>query len=420
MPTAIVLSCFPIVRVSFEHQIRFFRDIMFWYAEFCMVKKKIRRKTLAQHAKDHFVPHKGNGYHPHVLKHHVLLGYSAIAVLLKSLVIAVAVVYPHIDLLASAISPQNIINLTNQARAAVGLPALHPNEKLAASAHAKALDMLQKQYFAHTSPEGLSPWYWIGRSGYDYIKSGENLAVHFAQAEDVQAGWIASPDHKKQLLHPEFVDVGVGVVEGQFEGKQTYFVAEHFGEPELAIPVAPNIVQAQKPSPPIIPEPVPSAAPLVIVKPASAGVTVNVSDKHAASMSATIGQAPVRLQKQDAETWTGTVTAKELGDQPKTLTVTSKEKISAKTESASVLIGMNSSPMMLYGQQTAQVAQGRLFDLFTADQVASIANIFFLFIVVALLGSVLVYLFTKMHTPKRLVIGHALSVIGLIVILSVV
>ncbi len=420
MPSATVLSSFPIVQISFEHHVRIFRDIMFGYAESCMKKKIAKRKTLAQHAKDHFIPHKGNGYHPHVLKHHVLLGYSAIIVLLKVLVIAVAVVYPHIDLFAGAITPENIVNLTNQARVAVGLPALHVNAKLASSAQAKAEDMLQNQYFAHTSPSGVSPWYWIGRSGYSYIKSGENLAVHFAQAEDVEAGWIASPGHKKQIMDPDFVDVGVGVVQGTFEDVPTYFVAEHFGEPQTEKVLAANTGTVKVAFEPAASETIAPAEPVVAVKPTVKGAAVNISDKKAVSAVATIGKVPFQLKKESAGKWVGTVTKKELGSQPQTVTVVTKDPEGITSQPASIVVGTNSSPLALYGQQDAPIPQKKLFNVFTSDDVKKTALGFSLSLLVALLGSLLVYLFTKMHTPKRLVIGHALSVIGLIIFLSVV
>ena len=377
------------------------------------MKKNIpkRRKTLADHAKDHFIPHKGNGYHPHVLQHHVMLGYSAIMVLLKALVIAVAVVFPHIQLFALAITPENIVSLTNQARTAVGLPALHLNTKLAASAQAKAQDMLQKQYFAHTSPEGVTPWYWIGRSGYNYIKSGENLAVHFAQAEDVEAGWIASPGHKKQIMDPDFVDIGVGVVQGTYENLPTYFVAEHFGEPptEKAQPVVPEPVQVA-----------PVDIPVVAVKPSAKGAVLNVSDTKAVVVTAKVGKKTIPLKKESSGNWVGTVAKKDIDIQPQTVTVVTQDPQGVPSEPVSVEVATNKLPLALYGQQSAPVSQAKLFNMFTSDQVKTGSQVFSVFMLIALVGSLLVYLFTKMHTPKGLVIGHALSVIGLIIFLSVV
>ena len=157
-------------------------------------------KTLYCEVSDHFIPHERNNYHPHVLKHRVLLGYSAFLILLKVLVLVLPIALPSSSLYSSAITAQNIADLTNQTRVNLGIEKLTASAKLAKAATEKAQDMLAKQYFAHTSPEGRTPWDWLKKVGYDYLYSGENLAVHYTTAEDVQGGWLASPSHRESYL----------------------------------------------------------------------------------------------------------------------------------------------------------------------------------------------------------------------------
>ena len=61
----------------------------------------------------------------------------------------------------------------------------------------KAQDMATLGYFAHVSPDGKTPWYWIEKVGYDYQYAGENLAINFSDSKDVTNAWMASPLHKE-------------------------------------------------------------------------------------------------------------------------------------------------------------------------------------------------------------------------------
>ena len=60
-------------------------------------------------------------------------------------------------------------------------------------------DMAEKSYFAHTSPEGLTPWYWITLAGYRFSLAGENLAIDFTESEDVENAWMNSPAHRASI-----------------------------------------------------------------------------------------------------------------------------------------------------------------------------------------------------------------------------
>ncbi len=180
---------------------------------------------------DHFIPHERNNHKPQVLRHRALLGYSVFLVLLKVAAILVPVALPSSSLFSSAITPNNIVELTNQTRLNLGLGELKVNSLLTAAAAAKANDILAKQYFAHTSPEGLTPWSWIERAGYDYLYAGENLAVHYQSAEDVDEGWLASPTHRANIVQPKYAEIGVGVAMGDFEGVSSTIVVQMFGTP---------------------------------------------------------------------------------------------------------------------------------------------------------------------------------------------
>ncbi|MFA0783493.1 CAP domain-containing protein, partial [Fervidibacter sacchari] len=81
------------------------------------------------------------------------------------------------------------------------LPPLSENPILNQSAYLKAKDILDKDYFSHFSPDGLSPWYWFKLSGYDYQFAGENLAIGFLDSKEVHDALMSSPTHKQNILN---------------------------------------------------------------------------------------------------------------------------------------------------------------------------------------------------------------------------
>lgn len=104
--------------------------------------------------------------------------------------------------------------LTNEARAAAGLGLLEPNPELAQAARHHAAEMAQLGYFSHTSPqpENATLAQRVARSGSFVRTLGENLAL-VGETEPAQAsitGWLDSPGHRANLLHPHFTHVGFG------------------------------------------------------------------------------------------------------------------------------------------------------------------------------------------------------------------
>ncbi|HTL39592.1 MAG TPA: CAP domain-containing protein [Methylomirabilota bacterium] len=110
------------------------------------------------------------------------------------------------------LSVNDILNLANHDRSDKGLSPLSLNPVLSLAALAKAQDMINNRYFAHTSPEGVNPWYWFRALGYKYTYAGENLAAGFTDPNDLENSWMNSPDHRANILSPFYGDVGLAVV----------------------------------------------------------------------------------------------------------------------------------------------------------------------------------------------------------------
>jgi hypothetical protein len=133
--------------------------------------------------------------------------------------------------LTAAVVPADVASLTNENRIENGLPELKVNPLLAQAAQLKAEDMAQNSYYAHISPDGKSPLYWLQRVGYKYLNAGENLVIDRTTSEEAVTAWMNSPDHRENILRPQFTEVGVGVAPGEYEGIPTIFVVEEFGTP---------------------------------------------------------------------------------------------------------------------------------------------------------------------------------------------
>src|SRR3989344_2451993 len=76
--------------------------------------------------------------------------------------------FPQILGYASQISPAEIVQLTNIERQANGESPVKLNAALSAAADRKAADMIAHGYWAHVSPTGTQPWFFITDAGYQY------------------------------------------------------------------------------------------------------------------------------------------------------------------------------------------------------------------------------------------------------------
>lgn len=124
-----------------------------------------------------------------------------------------------------------LVDLANGDRAQNDLHTLTMNPVLVAAAQAKADDMAAKGYFAHVSPEGVEPWHWFEKAGYNFDYAGENLAVDFSDSGDVERAWMNSPTHRDNILNDHFTEIGIATAEGSYQGHPTTFVVQEFGSP---------------------------------------------------------------------------------------------------------------------------------------------------------------------------------------------
>ncbi|MEU1054588.1 CAP domain-containing protein [Streptomyces sp. NPDC005876] len=107
-----------------------------------------------------------------------------------------------------------VVGLTNRRRTGAGLPPLAADPRLTAAAQAHSADMVARDFYAHTDPDGGRPWDRTSAAGAPHRTVGENIACGQRSPADVVEGWMNSPGHRANILKPDFTHIGVGLAGG--------------------------------------------------------------------------------------------------------------------------------------------------------------------------------------------------------------
>lgn len=111
--------------------------------------------------------------------------------------------------------------LLNKTRRAHGLRRLLGNPRLLRAAERHSRSMVERRYFSHVEPGGLSPLDRILRTGYlrgaRAYSTGENLGFGQGRSSSpriMMRAWMNSTGHRANILNGSFREVGLGVVQG--------------------------------------------------------------------------------------------------------------------------------------------------------------------------------------------------------------
>lgn len=178
--------------------------------------------------KKYLVPHTDNDYKPHLLRERSMGVLFGIALVLFCTSLGSSYILTRTDFGATVL-PAVLVDLTNEHRIENSEKPLSVNPTLQVAALMKAKDMAANQYFAHTSPTGVTPWQWFTKAGYRFTYAGENLAINFTESSDVEKAWIASPAHHANLISDKFTETGIATYDGMYQGRPTTFVVQLFG-----------------------------------------------------------------------------------------------------------------------------------------------------------------------------------------------
>ena len=132
---------------------------------------------------------------------------------------------------------QQLFAATNAFRASQGLAPLRLSEMLTHAATYFADYMARHHKYGHTADDH-EPWERAKMAGYDYCVVDENIAwelssAGFSTADLAQRlihAWENSPEHRKNLLDPDVVELGVGIAHDSESGK--YYAVQDFGRPK--------------------------------------------------------------------------------------------------------------------------------------------------------------------------------------------
>ncbi len=103
-----------------------------------------------------------------------------------------------------------VIRLINLERTNRGIPALSKNWQLARVARYKSQDMIDKNYFSHTSPTYGSPFTMMQSFGLKFSAAAENIAYGQKTPQEVVNAWMNSSGHRANILSTSYTQTGVG------------------------------------------------------------------------------------------------------------------------------------------------------------------------------------------------------------------
>ncbi|MBI1863878.1 CAP domain-containing protein [Candidatus Woesebacteria bacterium] len=209
-----------------------------------------------------FIPRESNNQKARLL-HPSFLTVFLIGIIIYQYAINL-ISFPPLRILgyASNISTQEVIKLTNVKREEAGLSDVSENPLLDQAAQEKAKDMVTKGYWAHVAPDGTQPWKFFADVDYKYRYAGENLARDFKDPASAVDAWMASPSHRDNMLSGHYKDIGVAVIDGQIDGRDTTIIVQLFGTTLSEYAQATPVKAAETKKPEVATAPTPTLPPL--------------------------------------------------------------------------------------------------------------------------------------------------------------
>jgi len=106
---------------------------------------------------------------------------------------------------------ETFVGLMNDHRATVGCEPLTWISEVANVAQAHSVDMVERDFFDHTNPDGLSPFDRMAAAGLQLSRGAENIAWGYGTADAVLQGWLDSPGHRSNIENCALTEHGVGL-----------------------------------------------------------------------------------------------------------------------------------------------------------------------------------------------------------------
>lgn len=121
-----------------------------------------------------------------------------------------------------------VLTLVNAERAKAGCKALVADSRLAKAAKAHSADMAARNYFEHTTPDGVEFATRITNAGYRWSAAAENIAMGQKDPASVMTSWMNSSGHRANILNCGYRNLGVGLA---YNTKKAPYWTQDFGTP---------------------------------------------------------------------------------------------------------------------------------------------------------------------------------------------
>lgn len=172
-------------------------------------------------------------------------------------VVPQAVVTPQID---AATMEAEMLRLTNEYRS-VGryCPTNHPptqyawfpavppvrsDARLVQAARAHSLDMGVRGYYAHNTPDNVTPGTRVTNAGFQWTYMAENIFAYYPTAAEIVAGWINHMGHCQNIMSPTatFMGNGYAYYDNPLLGTANYkhYYTQDFAAPQPGMVFAPD------------------------------------------------------------------------------------------------------------------------------------------------------------------------------------
>jgi len=115
-------------------------------------------------------------------------------------------------------SEKEMFKMVNKERRERGVRELEWAPEIVPVARSHAMDMWQRQYFGHVTPDGKDVGNRLDEGGVGFLLAGENLALA-PTLETAHTGLMNSEGHRTNILEDDFGKLGIGVIDNGIYGK---------------------------------------------------------------------------------------------------------------------------------------------------------------------------------------------------------
>lgn len=134
------------------------------------------------------------------------------------------------QLLAQSDFQAQLLQLLNAERQKIGAPPLRISSQLAQAAQRHADDMAKNNFLSHEGSDGSTMESRIQETGYAFSAIAENVAGGQPTPESVIQTWLNSSGHRRNMLNPEYTEIGIGYATNS-SSQYTHYWTQVFGTP---------------------------------------------------------------------------------------------------------------------------------------------------------------------------------------------